>query len=219
MSKDIEADRKAAFLKWLNDHLGTGKGAKSGKELAARLGLAPAQITRLRKGERPLKVTELRIIEEYIGEPAPGYGALRQDGPIRPAHPIAVTVVIAPGVWREAGAPVMTNERAYKLADKDLEGLDQYACAVESDPNRIAICVPYNQMRVSPKSGDLVHVVRSRNGLEEHTFWLVDTDPSGGFWLVSEQVAPSRHRVPYPRNGARDMHVRGVVVAEQFRRR
>jgi len=218
MSKDTEADRKAIFLAWLNNHLGTGKGAKSDKELAARLGLTPPQITRLRKGERPLKVSELRIIEDYLGEPAPGYGtSVAVDGP---TVAIPVSVVIAPGVWREAGGAVMNNEQAYKLLDKDLEDVEQYACAVEADPNRTAICAPYNKIRVAPKAGDLVHVVRTRGNLEEHTLWMVDGNASDGFWLVSEQVVPTRHKIPFPRNGqAKDTQVRGLVIAEQFKRK
>lgn len=218
MSKDAEADRKAVFLAWLNSHLGTGKGTKSGKELAARLGLTPPQITRLRKGERPLKVSELRIIEDYIGEPAPGYGtSVAVDGP---TISMPVSVVIAPGVWREAGAAVMSTERAYKLLDKSLDDVEQYACAVESDPNRTAICAPYSKLRVTPKAGDLVHVVRVRGNLEEHTLWTVDGNATDGYWLVSEQVAPVRHKIPFPRNGqTRETQVRGLVIAEQFKRK
>lgn len=215
------SDDRKRLSEWVDKALNK-KSGKTTKGLAAALNLDPAQVSRMRSGERAIKAHELRLIETYIGERAPGYGPA-DAGAVVPLAGNAVSileieVLVAPHVWRERGMPIIGREQATTLPDKDLAGLRQYACAVEAEPGRTVICVPYSSVRTHPHDGDLVHVVRIKGDLEEHTLKLVKND-EGTFFLHPELDGHTTVKpIKFPSHN-KCIEVRGLVVADQYRRR
>lgn len=214
-----------ARLKWMRSHIGRGK-RLTAKGLAVLLKLNAAQVTRIMNGRR-LRAEELEIIEGYIGEPAPGREAPNVDtGPsgtiltdIRDPGEVPFVAIIAPGVWREAGFPMSAAARsASAVKDTKLVGVDQYACTVEGEPMRTVICAPYYELRRRPEDGDLVHVVRFDGKREEHTLRIV-RQRSDGHYLAPERGPSSGSLVRFPQKSDKTIEVRGLVIADQIKRR
>lgn len=168
---------------WIRDALKRRGKTRSG--LARALGIHPAQITKMLRGDRGVKAHEIAIISLYIGEPIPTQGS------ISPQEAIVARVrldgTLALGVWRE---PMLQVAHA----DIDMvvipwvpnplyQGLDQYARLVENlqsdevQTGDYAIFVPYFQIAKTPRDGDMAHVVCRRDTLEEHTLRLVVVTP------------------------------------------
>lgn len=207
------------WARWVDDSLREGrKDGLTNKGLAAELGIDPTQVTRMRSGERAIKAHELPIIERYLGQAAPGLAEDRSQR-VTP-HPhvgwASVEAVIAPGVWREAGASMLSGQYLAALPDSDLLGLRQYLCTVESEPRRMIYCVPYDQQRARPQDDDLVHVVRRRDDTEEHTLWLTKIRADGTFILVPEVGSNGQISLPLTDPA---IELRGLVVADILRRR
>ena len=214
------------LLQWLRSRIGRGRGKKPAKGLAVRLGKNASQVTRILKG-RPLLIEELRVIEQYLAEKAPGQddfvdtrvSGLTAVTVAKDPTEIPVAVIIAPSVWRETGVAVGIPERVSAVLDDRLARLKQYACAVEAEPSRIAICVPYRQIRQGPEEGDLVHVVRTKGMLEEHTLRLVRLI-DGDYFLSPEKFpADAKHLVKFPTRSDKELEVRGLVIFEGHKRR
>jgi transcriptional regulator with XRE-family HTH domain len=71
-------DPQAALRAQLRAHIGRGPGKKSAKGLAAALGLAASQVSKIIGGGRLVKAHELAAIEEYIEQAEPnGQARLR----------------------------------------------------------------------------------------------------------------------------------------------
>ena len=220
---DFSADAHKLLAKWLDACLRDGRTkGKTNRALGPLLGVDATQVGRMRSGARNIKAKELPIIERFLGQkaPAPALGA-------RDAVPtvlsfagavgeIPIEAIIAPAVWREAGASVVSSEKAWALPDPDLAAHRQYACSVEGEPNRLVICVPYGERRTAPQSDDLVHVVRRNGSLEEHTLWLTKYR-DGGYVLEPEKGGKA---IKYPHVASeKTPELRGLVVADMTRRR
>lgn len=209
-----------ALLEWMRANIGRGK-KRTAKGLAELLNLDAAQVTRILNG-RQLRVGELEIIEQYIGERAPS----RDNKPvhtrvdqIEQSGEIPVVNIVAPGVWREAGAVAIVAERVSAVRDSRLARVDQYACTVEAEPMRTVICAPYAEMRRRPEVDDLVHVVRFEGRLEEHTLRVV-RERAGDYWLAPEKSpADVASYVKFPQKPDKGIEVRGLVIADMIRRR
>lgn len=225
--KNNKREAKDPLLEWLRSRIGRGRGKKPAKGLAVLLGKNQSQVTRILQG-RPLLIEELRVIERYLAEKAPGQddfvdtrvSGLTAVTVAKDPTEIPVVVIIAPAVWRETGVAVGIPERVSAVLDDRLVRLKQYACTVEADPSRIAICVPYRQMRQGgPEDGDLVHVVRTKGMLEEHTLRLVRM--IDGDWFLSPEKFPAdaKHLVKFPAKSDKEIEVRGLVIFEGHKRR
>lgn len=59
----------STIMEWLN--AGLKKPGKSKQGLARALGKSNSVVTDIVKGNRPLRVAEIKVISEYLGEPAP----------------------------------------------------------------------------------------------------------------------------------------------------
>jgi transcriptional regulator with XRE-family HTH domain len=224
---------QAILSEWLDR--GLRKRGKSAKELAARLGILTSAVSRMRKNSQLFKVHELQPIADYIEEPAPvpagGHAANAGSSSESAARgtlgsetavpPIRVTSVIAVGVWREVGAPVMVlAERAPASPDPRLKGIRQYACKIEAEPNRYAVCVPYQDMRQRPLNGDVVHVRRTRQGQYEDTLRVVRI-VNGQIRLHLKGDEKNKDgTIAFPAAKGEDVEIRGLVVGyheiEQF---
>ena len=219
-SKEMPGDGlQRLWARWVDAALRDGrKDGFTNKGLAARLGIDPTQVTRMRSGERAIKAHELPVIEQYLGQVAPSLPGQDQGQRVRPLQTqtlISVEAIIAPGAWREAGAMMLSAEKTAALPDHDLVGMRQYLCGVEGDPRRHVICVPYKDKRVHPQVDDLVHVVRFRGDLEEHTLWLTQSLADGSIVLVPETGGGQPIRFPISETG---IELRGLVVADILRR-
>lgn len=173
------------YLEWLQR--GLDKPGKHGKELAAVLGVSESVVSRMRAGLRRIHAVELQKIANYIDEEIPTEQRLVTPTGRPLAHTalggaqavplVRVTAVIAPSVWREVGATLAIAERIPASPDPRLSGMKQYACKIEAEGNRYAICVPYGDMRTKPMANDLVHVRRTSKGFHEDTLRVVRVSP------------------------------------------
>lgn len=214
----------------LRDWVRTGckKPGKSGKGLAAALGMSPSQVSRMLKsdeklapGKKPprrVRLDELQTIAEYIEEQIPT-GLLSGDANNKaPAQSIAlgneiavplvrVSVVIAPMVWREVGVPVAIAERVAASPDSRVSGMKQYACKIESENGRFVVCVPYFSMRNAPLANDVVHVRRIDGNRYEDTLRTVR--------IVRGQVQlhmEGAKALNYPSTTGETIEIKGLVV-------
>jgi hypothetical protein len=218
---EVSGALQQRLASWIDTALREGRrGGLTNKGLARELGLDPTQVTRMRKGERAFRVHEIPVIERYLGQKAPGLGGREQVQRViqePSAGLISTEAIIAPGAWREAGVIMLSAKKHPALPYPDLAGMHQYVCSFEQDPRRMVICVPYRDKRVHPQDDDLVHVVRKRGGLEEHTLWLTKLQPDGTYALVPEDGGATS--LPFPHNGADgNVEVRGLVEADIVRR-
>jgi hypothetical protein len=200
--------------KWIREALATT--GKSQKGLASALGITQPQVSRLVNGKRQLRASEISVLESYFGLRYPQQG-LRQTRYVVLSHParlstIPVRVVIAPGVWRERGDQILDQALIAASPDPRLGDLEQYSCRVEgvnaiSPAGQYVVCVPYYSIRISPTDGDIVHVVRRRADLEEHTLRVVSVR-SGKPYLV-----PYGTPNGMPVEAGTEAEIRGLVVA------
>jgi hypothetical protein len=212
------------YLDWLRH--GLRKPGKSGKGLATVLGVSESAVSRMLAGKRRFQLLELPKIAGYIEEEVPGSnGAASQAAahdkiPDQPelgneqAVPLVrVTAIIAPAVWREAGAVVAVAERIPASPDPRLSRMKQYACRIEAEPNRFVICVPYDDIRKAPAAGDCVHVRRTRKGFFEDTLRIVRIGPNGSvaLELAGAATKSGEARIIYPAK-AEDIEIKGLVV-------
>lgn len=149
---ELGTARTQQLAEWLR--LGLLKSGKKKGALAALLNLPPSAVSKILSAQREVREYELRIIAEYIEEPVPD--ALSDTGASSVVHVIQhptwlqPSVIVAPGVWRSPEASTMRAERIPASPDPRLDGLQQYACYIESDGSCVT-CVPYNAFRLSPQ--------------------------------------------------------------------
>jgi transcriptional regulator with XRE-family HTH domain len=208
-----------ALLDWLAR--GLAKPGKSVKGLAAHLGIEASAVSRMKSGERRIQLAELPRIAEYLGEDPPGNGKVatktwsrdpRTSTPLVPAK--AVTVVLAPSVWREVGgAPVALEEWVPTSPDQRIAGIPQYTCKVEAVAGCYVICVPYGDIRLRPTPNDVVHVRRRVRGQFEDTLRVIRIDAFGKVRLQL-QADDGRVSLEYPSAKTHEaVEIRGLVVA------
>lgn len=200
---------------WIRDALATT--GKSQKGLAAALGITQPQVSRLVTGKRRLRAAEIPVLESYFGI---SYPQRTQSMPLVPVlsrptstRTIVVRFVICSCVWREKGSKIVDQTLVAASPDPRLENLEQYSCRIEGSNMRdlvgqYAVCVPYKDLRLSPVDGDIVHVVRFRDDLEEHTLRTVNIR-SGAVYLVP-YIADTADAEPLS-----EAEILGLVVAFQ----
>ncbi len=221
--------------KLLRDWVRTGckKPGKSGKGLAAALGMSPSQVSRMlmkeekvapgKKPPRRVRLDELQTIAEYIDEPIPT-GLLSGDAIVNSnnrsastlgsehAVPLVrVTAVLAPMVWREVGVTVAIAERVAASPDPRVSGMKQYACKIESENGRFAVCVPYFSIRREPLANDVVHVRRTDKGRYEDTLRIVRI-VRGQTQLQLEGAKGREGVLNYPSTTDETIEIKGLVV-------
>lgn len=132
---------------------------------------------------------------------------------------VPVVGTAAAGVFSEGQSFVSEEITVPSVSRKDIPNSAQYALLVsgESINNKIAdgafaICVPLDQYPGGAQHGDLVHVVRERSGLQEHTIKEIRFTKNG------TEVHPTSdhpdHQEVIIINGDLDtvIMVRGVVI-------
>lgn len=209
------------YIDWISR--GLQKPGKNKKGLAGVLGVHPSQVSQLLKGKRRLLASELTKVSEYLEEAAPSESnnvvtlQTPSAGALGSAHAVPlvrVAVVIAPSVWREAGAVVLVAERIPASPDPRVASVKQYACRIEAEPNRFAVCVPYGSMRSQPVANDVVHVRRTRKGFFEDTLRVVRLGAKGQVRLELEGSNKQGEAVlTYPAaKNAETVEIKGLVV-------
>lgn len=213
------------YLEWVRQGAAKiGKGA--GKGLARALGISESAVSRMLAGKRRIQLAELPKIAEFIGDEVPSEaGVATTSSNKAPAQTalgntqavplVRVSAVIAPSVWREAGVTVAIAERVPASPDPRIANLKQYACKIEAEPNRFAICVPYTDMRARPVVNDVVHVRRTRKGFYEDTLRTVRISAKGLVQLELEGARKEGEAVllyPAPAKGPETIEIKGLVV-------
>lgn len=167
---------KDRAAEWIRDAL-TSTG-KSQKGLAVALGISQPQVSRLVAGKRRLQAAEIPLLESYFNLSFPQRSAPMPLVPVlsppKPTRTILVRYVINSGVWREKGSSVVDATPVAASVDPRVADLDQYSCRIDGADmanlvGQYAVCVAYRELRLSPVDGDVVHIVKSQGGLEEHT--------------------------------------------------
>ena len=213
---------KKLYLEWVRR--GLAKPNKTQKGLGAAMGLSESVVSRLLAGKRRIQTAELHTISEYIDEPIPVEGRVNTLNDKSPhnnalgsaqAVPLVrVTAVIAPSVWREAGVLVALTERIPASPDPRIAGMKQYACKIEAEPNRFAICVPYEDIRPRPMANDVVHVRRTVRGQYEDTLRVVRIS-NGSVRLQLDGASPKDRTslIDFPTSKAGEtIDIKGLVV-------
>jgi hypothetical protein len=232
-SKGIAAPRMTWGMRVANEKLyrdwivsGLKKPGKTQKGLAAALGVSESAVSRLLAGHRRIQLVELPRIGAYLQEEIPSpdkHGVTTPNdnhrrgtlGSVSPNGWVAVTTVIAPSVWRKSGAAVAVAERVPASPDIRLSRLKQYACKIEAQPNRYAVCVPYADLRPRPLPNDIVHVRRTnKSGMQEDTLRVVRVE--GDRVNLEMHDASSGERalsLPQRRGDTDTIEIVGLVVA------
>jgi hypothetical protein len=172
--KPAEEARKTQLADWLRR--GLQKPGKKGIALAQILNEHVPTISKMARGLRAIKETELEAISKYIEEPIPpmdGGGIGVEDE--RDGQDLAEalvwappTVFIAPFVWREEGVEIQGSELVPLSMDKRIADIKQYVAKIDADGS-YAICIPFGEWRPKPVDGDTVHVRRFSGRTYEDT--------------------------------------------------
>jgi transcriptional regulator with XRE-family HTH domain len=205
------------YLAWLR--AGLAKRGKTNKGLAAVLGVGESAVSRMVNGSRRIRVDELQTIAAYIDEPVPGREANNErtgnDIALSGAHSVPlvrVSAVIAPGVWRDISVALAITDRVPGSPDRRIAGMKQYACKIEADPNRHAICVPFAEIRNKPMQNDVVHVRRTTGDRYEDTLRVVHV-VGAQIKLVAEGLKGRDATLSYPSNSKTEaIEIKGLVV-------
>lgn len=159
------------YIDWIRS--GLSKPGKDRTGLAAAMGVAPSQVSRILKNMRKIAAVELAPISAYLESPLP------HDGIWNGVGTAPVLGDVGGRIWCEmsmfdalpkkagAGYPPVPA-----IPLDDFAGSPQFAVRVVSDSvgaaipeGYFAICVPYARARKAPVSGDIVVVDIERNGL------------------------------------------------------
>jgi len=129
-----------------------------------------------------LRAAEIPLLEQYFGMTYPQSNSstsiVHVLSPPQQLATLPVRVVISGGVWRERGSVVLDQTLVTASPDPRLADINQYCCRIDGPEygsliGQYVVCVPYRRLRLSPTDGDVVHVVRHKGELEEHTLRTV----------------------------------------------
>lgn len=173
-----------------------------GVDVAAKLNIAPARITEIKKGERRIQQKEMPTLAELLGMVEPPLGSVK---PIVSETAVPYLGEVAQGVWLEQSMasddptdmPSVVYDRM--KGDPGPENLFAVRPVGTSmnlafrDPRTYLICrrVPFTDYY--PKAGEYVIVERTAHDLREYTCKRVEIDGDGVFWLHSESDDPRWH--------------------------
>lgn len=138
---------------------------------------------------------------------------------INQAETVPLVGEASAGVFLESRTVGEEDVRVPVVPRKDIPGGAQYALRVVGDSVNLkiadgsfAICAPYDKFPGGAEHGSLVHVVRERSGLQEHTIKEIRFTKDGpALFPVSNNP---KHQEPIIPNGDDDTTVRihGVVI-------
>jgi DNA-binding Xre family transcriptional regulator len=205
------------YLAWLR--AGLAKKGKTNKGLAAVLGVAESAVSRMKDGTRRIQLAELPVIAAYLEEPVPGIQTMERTGQditlgaVHSVPLVRVTAVIAPSVCRDVAVALAIAERVPASPDRRISGMKQYACKIEADPNRFAICVRFSELRrAGPMQNDVVHVRRVVADRYEDTLRVVHI-VGNQVRLVAEGQKGKDASLLYPSaSKAETLEIKGLVV-------
>ena len=193
------------FQEWLQR--GLKKPGKSQIGLAKFLDQAPSVVSRMVTGKRPLRGGEIERISLYLDEPPP---FSRAESRVGTSRLIPVLAVALEGAWREdpealkPSVPYVFGVRRSNRDERQKYAIEisrlQAAATVEAD---FAVCVPLSELRRAIRADDMLHVVRSRGGLQQILVRMVQKEGD-----ALNLIALDGGGEPLPVN---EVEVRGVV--------
>lgn len=149
-----------------------------------------------------------------------GIGTANDPSPIGNVVGVPVVATVSAGVFRETDELVGDISLVPSVPRKEIPHSAQYALRVEGESvNKLipdgsfAICAPYELFPGGAAPGQLVHVVRERAGLFEHTLKQLQQMPDG-LGLMPVSTDP-RHQQPIKLSSIEDstvVQIRGVVI-------
>lgn len=159
-------------------------------DVARHLGVAPARIAEVRKGERRIQQDEMPKLAELLGmiEPDP-----TRRLPVESVSLIPNWGRVAQGVWMEQTEADEDNFVTYDRLRNDPPPTDLFAVTPDGTsmnlrflPGTHLICrrVPFGIGQF--KSGDYIIARRTAHDLYEMTVKRVEIDRDGVYWLHSE---------------------------------
>lgn len=166
-------------------------GTLTGAAVARHLGIAPARVTEMRKGERQVQHKEMRKLAGMLG--------LLDTEPVRVSYDIPNLGKVAQGVWlEESHSEAEKMEKVtYDRMQGDPPPTDLFAVTPEGEsmnlrfmPGTQLICrkVPFGSATYT--SGDYVIAQRKAHDLVEMTVKRLEIDDEGQHWLCSESSDP-----------------------------
>ena len=222
---------------WIADRLTELSRTKSG--LAREMGVDPARVSEILRGDRQVKVAEIPALARYLEVDA-GWLTLKLAGVASPGKrtdfvSLPVRGVVQAGHWAEAAeAPPDEWERVpipRPEGYRTLFGLKVRGSSMnrEYPEGTILVCVPFLDYPARIGNGDHVIVHRhAPNGLTEATVKELGVDSQGRYWLWPKSDNPE-HQAPIalpatPQDaidhaGDDDIRVVAVVVADYRPRR
>lgn len=171
-------------------------GRWSAKDVAARLNIAPARVSEMRKRTRKVQQREMPILADLLGMQAAGQSLTQ---PVTKTVKIPHLGKVAQGVWLEQ---TFMHPDEPEFADYDTEAEvsgvgDLFSVTPEGASmnlvfrkNSKLICrtVPFGAGTY--RSGDYVVAQRTAHDLYEMTVKRVEIDQNGDYWLHSESDNP-----------------------------
>lgn len=203
----IGESRQEQLLAWAQEAMASS-GVRN-VDFARAAGLSEDQVSKTLAGSRQLQEHEVQILASLTRTPVPplqGFpspaitGRVEAVMAVQWAHP---TVIIAPGLWRDAGAVIKMTEQIPLSPDPRLAGLKQYVCKIEGETSYLN-CADLDGSK--PRAGSVVHVRRFKGEQYEDTLWQVEFS-DGELRLTMEGAAPLSVQAP-----PSDVVIHGVVV-------
>jgi len=169
-------------------------------DVAAALGIAPARVSEMRKGDRRIQAREMAPLARILGVDSAAPPTAPQPKKVQSSTEIPVLGKVATGVWLEQSVDDPANRQfiTYDRLPGDKGASDLFAVIPEGasmnltfPPGMVLICrrVPFGFAEVT--AGDLVIVEREAHDLREMTCKRLAIDEENGdFLLVSESDRP-----------------------------
>ena len=161
------------YERWIQDQLRHMPRGKTQEGLANYLGVSQPVVSRMAAGERRIKLDELEKICRYLELSLPWL--TDQQWATHQSRDVMVLGQMAERVWRERSS-FKIDVAVPAVPDPRYSKMHQYAMLIAGvfEPHArngdFAVFADFGEARAGvPLNGDLIHVVRQRDDLEEHT--------------------------------------------------
>lgn len=222
----IDTPYKTATKAWLQeimDHEGI-----TVTEVSRRAGVNHSTLTRFMNNPQykpNLSATTIQKIASAFSRPmpSPAGGNTASLPAVNPTSTVKVLGAAAAGMWKDVSLladEFLAHEEIPVIADHRYAGRRQYALRVEGNSiNRVirdgeyAICVSFGDLGSGLKTGQYVHVERSRGGLQEVTIKKVVVDEdSVELWPDSDDPRFQEPIIINSHEEDTEVTIRGLVI-------
>lgn len=176
---DIEDMDQKVLREWIRRGLAKADKRRTQAELASKLGRDRSAVSKILGEKRDVKAHEIRIISEYIEEPAPFTVAAPIATPLPDANIATYLSDVAAGVWRDMSMQAIDPiEEVRKWPAIRYAQFDQFYLRVADDS-----CNLY------AKNGEYIWVVKydeARSSVQHNDYVVVERQQSVGEKYLSE---------------------------------